>query len=467
MWLWPILSACTSDNNDSPPKPDIGPHNVLLVVLDDIGIERLPLYNIGDVWAHTPTIDALAANGVSFRTVWAAPVCSPSRAAILTGRYATRTGFGTVNPPQFHWTLPQAEITLPEMLVHSPATYTNSAIGKWHIGDRVGDGTNHPLVSGFSHFSGSMNNLDEGWGNIPASNLDYDHWIRDTDGDLEIVDRYATLETTDEAIAFIADAPQPWFLYLAYNAAHSPLTAPPQELLSEPWDEAAPDELKHRWIIEALDVEFGRLLASMTHEQREQTTIITVGDNGSPDYAATGELTSDRLKRSPFEGGLRVPLIITGPHVSAPGTWSDAFIHVVDVFNTVAALADVDLSMLRGADDLALRTDGQSILPYLADPNAPAAREVLFSEFFGPNGPPPYQEGFRAIRDREFKLVRNIIAGAAPDQLYDLRGRVFEGDDLLAGIVPSDLDPERQNAYDTLSARLQEILAERPYEGPP
>jgi arylsulfatase B len=459
MWLSWVLGCEGPDPGDTD-EPVVPPHNVLVLVLDDVGIERLPLYGVGETWATTPTLDSLAAEGVSFRTVWAAPVCSPSRAALLTGRYAARTGFGTVNPPQFHWVLPQTEVTLPEMLRHSPSAYTDAAIGKWHLGDRVGSGTDHPLRSGFSRFTGSMNNLDEGWGDIWPGELDYDHWIRDVDGELDIVNRYATLETTDEALRFITEAPSPWFLYLSYNAAHSPLTPPPPELFSGPWDPQASDERKQRWMIEALDTEIARLLEGMGAEVRADTTLIVVGDNGTPDFAPTGELTADRLKRSPFEGGLRVPLIVTGPHVDEPGSWSEAFVHVTDVFPTVAELAHVDLSQVLGVDGLPLRLDGQSLLPFVEDPGAQSERNVLFSEFFGPNGPPPYQEGFRTVRDRDFKLIRSLTGEA--DQLYDLRGRVFEGQDLM----PQGLDSEQQRAYDELSDTLESLLAERPYEGP-
>ena len=124
-------------------------------------------------------------------------------------------------------------------------------------------------------------------------------------------------------------------------------------------------------------------------------------------------------------------------------------------------LAHVDLSQLQGADGQPLRLDGQSLLPFVRDPSAPSQRSVLFSEFFGPNGPPPYLEGFRTVRDRDFKLIRSLVG--QPDQLYDLRGRVFEGEDLL----PQGLDSEQQRAYDALSDTLEELLAERPYEGPP
>jgi hypothetical protein len=128
MWLLWVLGCVGPDPGPGDTaEPVIPPHNVLVLMLDDIGIERLPLYGVGETWATTPTLDSLAADGVSFRTVWAAPVCSPSRAAALTGRYAARTGFGTVNPPQYHWVLPGAEVTV-------PTTRTRpSASGTWAI----------------------------------------------------------------------------------------------------------------------------------------------------------------------------------------------------------------------------------------------------------------------------------------------------------------------------------------------
>jgi arylsulfatase A-like enzyme len=212
----------------------------------------------------------------------------------------------------------------------------------------------------------------------------------------------------------------------------------------------------YKAMVEALDTEIGRLLEGVPAD----TTIIVVGDNGTPDFAPTGELTADRLKRSPFEGGLRVPLIVTGPYVDEPGSWSEAFVHIADVFATVAEIAHVDLSEVLGPDGQPLRLDGQSLLPFVKHPGAPSARSVLFSEFFGPNGPPPYQEGFRTVRDRDFKLIRSLVG--EPDQLYDLRGRVFEGEDLL----PQGLDSEQQRTYDELSETLERMLAERPYEGP-
>lgn len=444
------LLACAGPDGVRVPKDAVdtaapAAENVLLVVLDDVGIERLTTYGVGSVHAVTPRIDALAAEGVRFTTAWANPVCSPSRASLMTGRHGARTGFGTVNPPSDHWVLPEDEVTLPELL---PEGWTDAAIGKWHLGDRLGDGLDHPLRSGFSSFSGSMNNLYESWGGL-FGERDYYDWERNVDGVLGLVDRYATTQTTDEAVAFVTTTPAPWFLYLSYNAAHSPLDAPPPDLFGGPWDEAATDEQKQRWIVEAFDTELGRVLDALP----ERTHVLLVGDNGTPDFAPTGELTAETVKRSPFEGGVRVPLVVAGPLVGEPGV-SEALVHVVDVFATVGELVGADLSALPRP------IDGRSLAPFVRDPSLPGERDVLYTDFFGPNGPPPHVGGFRTVRDRRWKLVVDEASGA--ETLYDLEGRTFEGEDLLAG----PLDAEQQAALERLRGTLATFRSDLAYDGP-
>lgn len=405
--LW--LAACR-------PAP-VGPPNLLVVVADDLGVDNVTAYGVDDRSARTPRIDALAADGTLFTEAWAYPECSPTRAALLTGRYGRRTGVGArignarVSRP---YELPTDERTLPELL---PDAYTSAAVGKWHLtNDHVPDWVSAPRRAGFDSYAGPIGNLDA---KGPRSG-DYFDWEKVVDGRVMRTQRYATSDTVDDALARATTLPQPWLLYVAFPAPHAPFHEPPAELLAEPPRGRGAPGL-YRSAVEAMDHELGRLLDGLPEATRRNTVIVFLGDNGTPRDAVLAPLLPERSKNSLFEGGIRVPLIVSGPGVTA-GARSAALVHVVDLLPTALAIAGAP-----PAPDV----DGQDLGPALRDP-AWAGREFLYAETFADNGPPPWWKEQRAVRDRTHKLMRT---GDGKELLFDLAASgnpLLEGDDLLA-----------------------------------
>jgi len=439
------------------------PGNVLVVVADDVGVDRIAAYGESPEAGPTPVIDALAAHGVLFSSAYAEPVCSPTRMAILTGRHGFRTGVGIGTSwgsgfghgefvPGPH------ELYLAEQLAQSG--YRTGIVGKWHLvtPDWRPDPYMHPvLVGGFDVHLGSMANL-------PLADGGYFHWTKNVAthaGALQLeVDHYATSENVDDALRLIERwGDRPWFLWLAFNAPHSPWHVPPAALHTLAVDQGSPASLLYRADLEALDTELGRLLESLPPAVRQRTTVVFLGDNGTPEQVLTTPAKASQDKGTAYEGGIHVPLIVSGARVAEPGRQVRALVHVVDLFDTVLDLA--------GAPDPVAGRDSISLMPYLADPAAPPQRRSIFSEKFEPNGFDPPNEFQQAYREERFKLVRRHYTIAGPggphgidvDEVYDLLADPQETDDLLQPAPPA---PEAAAAYAELKAALAALMASGP-----
>lgn len=424
--------------------PAAGQSNVLILVADDVGVDAVGCYAEGVFPARTPTIDKLAASGVLFRNAWAAPICSATRAQILTGRYGYRTGMGHVANEDF--ALDLNELTLPEVLDLSPQLgIAHAAFGKWHLGNSQVGGLLSPNLAGWAHFAGTMANLVE-----PE---DYSHWTRVENGSATLVDDYPTTRIVDDFLAWHAGVLKPWVAYVAFHAAHQPFHEPPAHLHSV--DLTNLDPRHHpvpffRAMVEALDTELGRLLAGLG-DDLDRTHILFVGDNGTVRVASVPPFEPSHAKMTPYEGGLNVPLIIAGPGVQAPGREVSALVAMPDLFDTALELAGIDLGSLDGAPE----RDGASLTPHLRQLPwaAPASRQILYQEYFGPSGPGPYQLDLRIARDGRYKLIRNRLK--AVDELYDLDLDPFETTNLLPGPLPLEL----RNRYGRLSKHIEDRLA--------
>ena len=439
--------------------------NIVLVVLDDVGLDNLGAYCSVAPELHppcTPNIDALAARGVLFRQAYASPLCSPTRAMILTGRHGFRTGIG--NLVEFTGAGPglsaERERTLPEVLTG----YDSSLVGKWHLADPRTDGLQHPLACGFRYFAGSMFNLsvppvDFGAGALDCSpggeaETGYHHWVKTCDpaksGVLEQTcsRTYATTDTADEAIARVQAMRPPWFLEVAFNAAHRPFSAPPEELVPHGACAFQYGRLAHPTMaedadamVEALDHELGRLLAEI-HALDPRAYVLLVSDNGTDEAAidagAIGCFDQEHSKGTAYQAGIRVPLIVAGPDV-VPGT-CDALVSAVDLFATIAELARVS----------AATEDSVSLVPYLHGRRDPL-RETIYTELFRPNFVPAGAgAALRSAPDRHtrvvlngrFKLIRfTDEVGRVEERLFDLEEDPSEQRDLSPGLGPAD--PER------------------------
>ncbi len=430
------------------PAPTGGPPNILVVLADDIGVDKIGAYGEHPVPVPTPSIDALAASGVLFRNAWAYPSCSPTRAALLTGRYGRRTGVGNVvDAYDGGYELPAREVTIPEMLASARDLWASGVVGKWHLATWASDSNiRHPGVQGFPWYRTNLSNIDQG--STDAVETYYD-WELDDNGVLSQQTAYLTTFQVDAALERMATAPEPWFVYLALSAPHTPLSEPPRDLYTLPTPGNVQSQRYHA-VAEAMDTELGRLLAQV---DLRDTVVVFMGDNGTPDHAVLPPRDPASSKLTLFEGGVNVPLVVAGPLVTAPGE-SAALVHAVDVFATVADVAGVDLAALQGTDGGPIPVDGRSLRPFLEDPGAPG-RSVLYTETFSPLGFRDLNVDERAVRDDRFKLMVDEKSGK--QALFDLAGRPDDGPDLLAG---GPLAPEASAAYASLSAALDAFRAD-------
>jgi arylsulfatase A-like enzyme len=427
-----VAAACSADAAPAPGAPTGAPENILLVVLDDVGVDSLGAFGEGRDAPPTPTIDALCAAGVRFENVWAPPLCMPARAAILTGRYGFRTGVGEIGQPG----LPRGELTLAEMLdVGTGGRFATAAIGKWHVGGSV----EMPRQQGFDRYAGALVNAG-----------DYYRYRRTVDGERDEHEGYITTVEIDDALAWLDTAPEPWFCYLAFHAAHAPYQTPPPELYTITGRSRAreDDRFDYKATIEAMDRELGRLLAELGPEVLARTHLLVVGDDGTPQGVCAPPFPKAHGKGTMYEGSLNVPLVVTGPAVTGPGRVERALVEANDLFLTVAELARADLDAVRAAANGPL--DSRSLVPYLAAPDAIPLRTTAYAEKFKPNGFGPWHSWVQAARDERYKLIRRNIGSRHADELFDLETDPFEQRDLLARDLPADVEGHR--------ARLADIL---------
>lgn len=455
--MWPLLPAwfaCSPGPVGDPAVPPTGhsgatdgwppePGNVLLVVLDDVGLDKVGAYGLPGA-PPTPTLDALAARGMRFQNAWATPECSPSRAALLTGRHPRRSGIGGVVSPRDLFGLPESEVTLAERL--GQAGYATALVGKWHLSPVTEAEADAPLRQGFGVFRGTLGNLQTATLPGAAAELPLGYWLWQGVGEHGlgwVAGRYATSTQVDQALEVAAGLPEPWLLVLPALAAHSPWDPVPAGLRDGPPPPAVDDAGRYDQVLGAFDRELGRLLDGLDPEVRARTTVIVISDNGTPGPAVRPPHDPLRSKGTPFEAGVRVPLIVEGPGVAAPGAVSEALVSVVDLWPTLTALAGVS------DDGDGVARDGRSFLPALRDPSWPGAREVLYTEKFRPNGPGPWEElDLRVVRDRTHRLIRSA---AGRELLFRLRSALDDGPELLAA---GPLSPEDAEALSRLRTAL-------------
>lgn len=335
---------------------------ITIVFVDDVGEELLAS-------AHTPVLDALTAGGLMFRQAWSYPNCSAARAALLTGRHATRTGVGSV----LKWSavdepgLAYAETTFAELLPEPVHMF-----GKWHLSFRHTD----PNAQGFDHYAGSLFNLS-------GPGVGYYDWLRTVNGVTSNETEYATKVTTDDALASTARV-----RLVAYHASHAPYENPPGGT-------ATTDGRKVIEMIEYLDRDIGRLLKDY------YGYVFWISDNGTPQ-------TFGGEKGSLSEAGVNVRFVVHGPGI-APGTTNE-LVNVVDVFATLAEM--------RGVPSFA--EDSVSFLPVMR--GLRGRRTTNYVEKFKPNGDTTNREW--AIRSRSHKL-RFVPFPFPREDLYRMPGEVF------------------------------------------
>jgi arylsulfatase A-like enzyme len=403
------------------------PPNVVIVMADDLGYGDVGAY--GNPLIHTPNIDRLARAGARFTDFYAAhSTCSPSRAALLTGRYPLRTGInfpiqpggdnflrkttrrvasvmanvGVVDTLQGGESavagLPDSEITLPEAL--KLAGYATGMVGKWHLGDFDTNPQYHPHRHGFDFFAGSPHSNDE---------FPYSFWRNETrvDDNIGLDQGSITAAWTEEAIGFIdAHRARPFFLYVAHKNVHTPLVPSPDfagKSAAGPYGDS----------VEELDWSVGAVMNALAARGLlERTLVVFTSDNGPWHLGSPGPLRG--RKGQPMEGGQRVPAIFHWPGQIAAGTVIDAPVMNFDLFPTLLHLAGLALP----ADRM---IDGRNILDLLTGAAHTSPHDALF--FFNAN----VVDGARAGRWKYYRWV-NLYTWPVPlDKANTLAGKTAHG----------------------------------------
>ncbi|NBQ59036.1 MAG: sulfatase [Opitutaceae bacterium] len=409
-----LFSVAPTVASAAEPRP-----NILLIVADDLGYNDVGFQGARDI--PTPHLDRLAASGLRCTDGYVSyPVCSPSRAGLLTGRYQQR--FGYEFNPKWDATavthgLPLSESTLADSL--RSAGYTTGAIGKWHLGAHP---QFHPNRRGFDeyfgflggghrYFPGSVVEVEIGAGKKTTVNGDAEQnapILRNT----TIVPEVGELTTRlgEEATASInryASSQKPWFLYLAFNAPHTPLQARADQLARFA---SITDERRRTYaaMVATVDEAVGRMLAALDASgQRERTLIFFISDNGGPMTKRNANASVNSPLRGQkgdvFEGGIRVPFLISWPaRIPAGRTYSQPII-ALDILPTALAAAGTT------RDSKFAALDGVDLLPFLTGKTNAAPHARLYWRMDG-------GEAF-AVREGNWKWLRTYQN--AP-QLYDL-----------------------------------------------
>ena len=424
--------------------------SILLIVADDLGVDVAKFYrlNVGRLTTNppappTPNLAALARNGVVFRHAWATPWCSPTRAALLTGRYPFRTGIGVPIshiPTKANAELRLGDFTLPRAFQRArPDHYLLAHVGKWHLSRQS---VNDPNLAGWPYFVGPRPD------NSAKLDNHYD-WSKTRNGvTTDHVTRWATSDEVDEAVAFIRgakDQGRPYFVWLALSAVHGPYQKAPNPLHTRDAlpDTGASDRAYFETMVQAVDTEIGRLLQDV---DLTTTTVIFMGDNGTPGEVTAAPYPTDRMKGTVYEGGVRVPLLVAGAGVVAPGRVVNRVVSAVDLFPTILALAGIDPA---AAVPPEAAIDGVSILPYLENRTGTALRRYAYSEAFAPCWNNNFQ---RAIANDRYKLIRRKDGSGA---FYDLVADPYERTDLL----PRTLTTAQRSNLNTLTRNMTDLLA--------
>jgi arylsulfatase A len=398
-----LLAACTSLPAASP--------NVILIVTDDQGAADAGCYGARDL--KTPHIDSLAARGVRFTQFYAAaPVCSPSRAGLLTGRYPLRAGLigNAASQPQGKEAMPGAQVTMAEMF--KAAGYATAHVGKWHLGYTP---DTMPNAQGFDHSFGHMGGCIDNFSHFFFWQGPNRHDLFRNGVEVQAPGRYFPSMMVEEAGRFIEqNRANPFFLYFALNLPHYPYQGEPKWL----------DHYKHlpyprnlyAAFLSSCDEHIGKLLKRVDDlGLRQETIVIFQSDNGHSTeeraHFGGGSAGSYRgQKFSLFEGGIRLPAILSWPGHLPAGEVRGQLAHACDWMPTLAELCGIKL--------LNPDIDGRSIVPVIRSANAPSPHDVLHWHVSGAKEPQ------WAVRHGDWKLIGNVQSTPDPALSADDR-RLF------------------------------------------
>lgn len=392
--------------------------NIVVILADDMGYADIGVHGCDDI--PTPAIDRIAREGCRFTAAYAnGSFCTPTRAALMSGRYQHRCGIEDLGGP-----LPAAVKTLPDRL--RQAGYTTAMVGKWHLGEVAGF---TPTERGFDEFFGF---LGGGHRYVLSGRLDgkgYDEPIlRNREPVAET--GYLTETFGNEAAAFVhrqKGESKPFFLYLAFNAVHTPLEVPPS---GDERFAAIADRKRRSYaaMLAAMDESIGRVLDAIDQTGKTRDTVVVfTNDNGGPTTrnAVNGSRNTPLRgsKCETFEGGIRVPLLARWPGVTAPGTTYASPVMSFDITATALGAAQAEMAELDGVD----------LRPFLTGQVAATPHEALFWRS-------RTMSGNHAARVGGWKFVHSTEGDARPgphqtpgrDMLFHVSDDVAETNDLAA-----------------------------------
>jgi len=438
--------------------------NIVLMLVDDMGYGDFSAFN-GRL-SSTPTLDALMAESVCLTQHYSAsPICAPARAALMTGRYPHRTGAIETRELRGLCNMALRETTIGDLLKR--AGYATGYVGKWHNGGVRREF--HPNARGFDEFAG----FRSGW-------QDYWDWVLERNDTFDRSDgRYLTDVFTEEATAFLRrHKNEPFFLHLAYNAPHTPLQAPDEEV--RPFAETGRFNRAVSTIygmLHRMDAGVARVLETLRGLGLERDTIVLFTSDNGPQFGGKGESCTTRFncnfkgsKSFVYEGGIRVPAIVRWPSGLPAGRRVDSMVHFCDWLPTLLGAAGQEVPA-------ELRIDGCNVLPVLRG----ESDQVPTKRFWQWNRYQPVITSNAAMRDGDWKLVRPAIketfwTDPAEQELdHAYRREPWKEFEVITGpFPPRELPPppppelyniaddplERHNLADRYPERVSRMLAE-------
>ena len=393
--------------------------NIVLIVADDLGYGDLSAYGADDL--HSPALDSLAANGVRFTQFYAnSPVCSPTRASLLSGRYPPLVGVPGVirTHAANNWgNLAEGVNLLPEML--RSHGYHTAMVGKWHLGLEAPD---RPIDRGFEHFGGFLGDMMDDYYHHRRHGLNYMRRGEETIRP----EGHATDLFSNWAVRYIesrTSSSAPFFLYLSYNAPHTPIQPPDEWVDHILRRETGIDTTRARLValIEHMDEGIGQVLQSL-HENGfdENTLVMFVSDNGGQLNVGANNGALREGKGTVYEGGIRVPAIASFPEHTSAGSENNTVLTTMDIYPTILEAAGVRIPH---------RIDGLSFFDSFRGGSPPDRDRIIF--FSRREGGVRFSgKTIEAVRRGPWKLLHN--SPYAPLELYNLERDPLETTDLSA-----------------------------------
>ena len=413
-----ILSFCSKGSDGIFPTNESP--NILLIIADDLGKDAINGFTEGSIKPNTPNIDAIRNKGLTFNNFWVNPTCTPTRGSIITGKYGYRTGIKGVGD-----VLSTSEVTLQKYIsTNTNNKYASAVVGKWHLS---GNNTSvNPESFGIDYYAGLIRGAVD----------DYYQWQLTEDGTSSLQTKYATEVFTDLSIDWINEQSKPWFLWLAYNAPHTPFHVPPSNMHSQstlPAYTTGMDPTPYYMAaIEAMDYQIGRILDNIPENEKENTIIIFIGDNGTPGQVAQSPYTSSTVKNTLYQGGINVPMFISGKEVSRKGT-DDNLITGTDLFTTISEIAGINVAQYK---------DSKSFKSLLSQSST--IRDFQYAEL---------NDGTKdswTIRNGQYKIIKDAVGN---EEMYHLTNDPYEQNNLLN----NTLTTAESNAKNELETELNNI----------